>query len=50
MHRISAIVVSLFALAALAGSPKPADVAKRVVENAGVGPGDVVRISGIRRT
>jgi len=46
MHRISAIVVSLFALAALAGSPKPADVAKRVVENAGVGPGDVVRISG----
>jgi leucyl aminopeptidase (aminopeptidase T) len=46
MHRISAMVVSLFALAALAGSPRPTDVAKRIVQNAGVGPGDVVRISG----
>ena len=46
MHRIQAVVVSLFAFTALAAPPKPADVAKRVVERAGVGPGDVVRISG----
>ncbi|HZW91287.1 MAG TPA: aminopeptidase [Myxococcaceae bacterium] len=46
MHRISAVVVSLLAFAALAAPPKPADVARRLVENAGVGPGDVVRISG----
>src|SRR5678816_4204823 len=46
MHRIQAVVVSLFALTALASPPKPAEVARRVVENAGVGPGDVVRISG----
>ena len=46
MHRISSVVVSLFAFAALGAPPKPADVAKRIVESAGVGSGDVVRISG----
>jgi leucyl aminopeptidase (aminopeptidase T) len=46
MHRIASVVVSLFAFSALAAPPKPADIAKRIVESAGVGSGDVVRISG----
>ena len=39
----------LFAASTLAAPPQPADVAKHLVESAGVGPGDVVRvtISGI---
>src|SRR5262249_33968835 len=46
MHRIPIVASLLFAASAVAAPPKPADVAKRLVQSAGVGPGDVVRVFG----
>jgi aminopeptidase len=47
MHRIAAAALFLFAASANAAPPpKPADIAKRLVQSAGVKPGDVVRVAG----
>ena len=46
MHRTALAAALLFAATAVAAPPKPAEVAKRLVQSAGVGPGDVVRVAG----
>ena len=46
MHRVPIVASLLFAVTAVAAPPKPAEVAKRLVQSAGVGPGDVVRVGG----
>lgn len=46
MHRIPIVASLLFAASAVAAPPKPAEIAKRLVQSAGVGPGDVVRVGG----
>ncbi len=46
MHRTAFAALLLFAASATAAPPKAADVAKRLVQSAGVKAGDVVRVGG----
>jgi Leucyl aminopeptidase (aminopeptidase T) len=46
MHRTMLAALFLFVASAAAAPPKPVEVAKRLVQSAGVKPGDVVRVAG----
>jgi leucyl aminopeptidase (aminopeptidase T) len=46
MYRSATVALLLFAVSAAAAPPKPAEIAKHLVQSAGVGPGDVVRVGG----
>ena len=46
MHRSAVVASFLLAASAAAAPPTPAEIAKRLVQSAGVGPGDVVRVGG----
>jgi leucyl aminopeptidase (aminopeptidase T) len=46
MNRIAVAVLLLSAASVSAAPPKPSEVARRLVQSASVGPGDVVRVSG----
>jgi leucyl aminopeptidase (aminopeptidase T) len=49
MNRVALVALLFFGVSAPAAPPKPADIARRLVQSAGVRPGDVVRVAGNAR-